>query len=169
MNSTSIIIGNLCSLLGMAMDSLSASGKTVKAVLIWQSLGQLVYGIGSAVLKGYSGAVQSLVSILRNFAAIANLKSRYIQWGLIIFGVVFGLYVNNRGLAGLLPVLANSQYSVAIFCLKDNERALKMSFLLCVALFSVFNACIFNFVGVATNAVVFVSTAAYLIKNRPGK
>lgn len=164
MNTTSIIIGNLCSLLGMACDSFSASRKTAKGVLLWQSLGQIIYGLSSFVLKGYSGAVQSVVSLLRNTVAIANIKNCYLEWGLIGLGVVFGLYFNNRGIVELLPVIANSEYSVAIFRFKDNERALKSSFLICIVLFSIFNAYIMNYVGVVTNAVVFASTAAFLIK-----
>ena len=164
MNATSIIIGNLCSLLGMACDSFSASRKTSKGVLIWQSMGQFIYGMSSLVLKGYSGAAQSLVSLLRNSVAIANIKNKYIEWGLILFGVIFGLYVNNCGLIGILPVIANSEYSIAIFRFKDNERALKISFLICIVLFSIFNVYIMNYVGVATNAVVFASTAAFLLK-----
>ena len=164
MNTSSIIIGNFCSLLGMACDSFSASRKTARAVLIWQSIGQVIYGLSSFVLKGYSGAVQSVVSLLRNTVAIANIKSRVLEWLLIGLGVVFGLYFNNRGIVGLLPVIANSEYSIAIFRFKDNERALKMSFLVCIVLFSIFNAYIMNYVGVVTNGVVFVSTAAFLLK-----
>ena len=93
-----------------------------------------------------------------------NIKNRYIEWGLIILGVVFGLHFNNRGIVGLLPVIANSEYSVAIFRFKDNERALKISFLICIVLFSIFNLYIMNYVGVATNCVVFASTAAFLVK-----
>ena len=148
----------------MACDSFSASRKTSKGVLIWQSMGQFIYGMSSLVLKGYSGAAQSLVSLLRNSVAIANIKNKYIEWGLILFGVVFGLYVNNCGLIGILPVIANSEYSIAIFRFKDNERALKISFLICIVLFSIFNVYIMNYVGVATNAVVFASTAAFLLK-----
>ena len=164
MNTTSIIIGNLCSLLGMACDSFSASRKNTKGVLIWQSFGQFIYGLSSFVLKGYSGAAQCAVSILRNCVAIAKVNSKIVEWALILFGVVFGLYVNNLGLIGVLPVIANSEYSVAIFKFKDNERALKISFLICIVLFSIFNLYIKNFVGVATNAVVFASTAAFLVK-----
>ena len=164
MNASSIIIGNILSLLGMGCDSFSASRKTTKGVLIWQSLGQVIYGLSSFVLKGYSGAVQSVVSLLRNSVAIANIKNRYIEWGLIILGVIFGLHFNNRGIVGLLPVIANSEYSVAIFRFKDNERALKISFLICIVLFSIFNLYIMNYVGVATNCVVFASTAAFLVK-----
>ena len=76
MNTASIIIGNLCSLLGMACDSFSASRKTAKAVLLWQSMGQVIYGLSSFVLKGYSGAVQSVVSLLRNTVAIVNIKNK---------------------------------------------------------------------------------------------
>lgn len=166
MNTISIIIGNLCSLVGMACDSFSASRKTAKGVLVWQSFGQFMYGMSSFVLKGYSGAAQCAVSILRNCVAIARINSKVIEWVLIIFGVVFGLAVNNCGFMGLLPVIANSEYSVAIFRFKDNERALKISFLICIVLFSIFNVYIKNYVGTATNAVVFASTAAFLVKNK---
>ena len=159
-----IIIGNLCSLLGMACDSFSASRKTTKGVLIWQSFGQLIYGLSSIVLKGYSGAAQSLVSILRNCVAIARINSKVLEWGLVLLGVVFGLYVNNLGLVGVLPVIANTEYSLAIFRFKDNERALKISFLICVVLFSIFYIYIKNFVGIATNVVVFSSTLTFLLK-----
>ena len=164
MNTTSIIIGNLCSLLGMACDSYSASRKTTRGVLIWQSFGQFIYGMSSLVLKGYSGAAQGLVSIMRNCVAIAKINSKIVEWCLILFGVVFGLCVNNLGLIGLLPVIANGEYSVAVFRFKDNERALKISFLICIVFFAIFNVYIKNFVGAATNAVVFASTATFLIK-----
>ena len=168
MNTSSIILGNLLSFFGMLCDSFSASRKTAKAVLLWQSLGQIIYGLSSLVLKGYSGVVQSVVSLLRNTVAITNIKKRYVEWGLIILGIIFGLYFNNRGVVGLLPVIANSEYSVAIFRFKDNERALKISFLICIVLFSIFNVYIMNYVGVVTNAVVFASTAAFLVR-KPDK
>ena len=148
----------------MTTDSLSSTMKTTKGMLWVQNLSQIIYGVGAFLLGGYSGAVQSVVSLLRNTVAIANIKSRVLEWLLIGLGVVFGLYFNNRGIVGLLPVIANSEYSIAIFRFKDNERALKISFLVCIVLFSIFNAYIMNYVGVVTNGVVFVSTAAFLLK-----
>lgn len=164
MNVSSLIAGNLCSLLGMFCDSFSASRKTARGVLIWQSLGQVVFGLSSFILKGYSGAVQSVVSLLRNTVAIANIKNRYVEWCLVGLGIVFGLYFNNLGFVGLLPIIANTEYSIAVFRFKNNERALKTCFLVCIALFAVFNAYIMNYVGVITNGVVFVSTLVFLIK-----
>lgn len=160
-----IAIGNVCSLLAMVTDSISAAQKTAKRVLIFQSLSQLCYGVGALVLNGYSAAVQNLVSILRNLVAIKNINSKALEWTLTILGVVLGLYFNNLGLLGLLPVVANLQYTLAIFRFKDNERALKISFMIAIGMFAVFNTVIYNAVGAVGNAVVCVSTAISLIRS----
>jgi len=166
MNSVSLIIGNLCSLLAMITDSISATRKTPKGVLLVQSLSQLIYCIGTVVLKGYSGAVQNAVSILRNFVAIRNIENKILEWALALLGVVLGIGFNNLGLMGLLPVIANFQYTLAIFRFKDNERALKISFLISVGMFALFNVAIYNAVGVVSNSVVLISTAVNLVKSR---
>ena len=55
-------------------------------------------------------------------------------------------------------------YAAALYAMEllgirfsDNERALKGAFLLNVVLFAVFNVVIWNFVGVLSNTVVFIS------------
>ena len=102
-----IILGNACSLLAMITDSVSSTRKTAKGVLLVQSLSQLIYCIGTILLKGYSGAVQNAVSILRNFIAIRKIESRLLEWMLVFLGVALGLGFNNLGLIGYLPVIAN--------------------------------------------------------------
>ena len=79
MNTISVILGNACSLLAMVTDSVSATRKTAKGVLLMQSLSQLIYCTGTILLKGYSGAVQNLVSILRNFVAIRKISSAMVR------------------------------------------------------------------------------------------
>ena len=165
MNEINLIIGNVCSLLAMVTDSISSTRKTAKGVLLVQSLSQLIYFIGTVVLKGYSGAVQNAVSILRNFVAIRDIRNKYVEWALVGLGVVLGLAFNNLGFMGLLPVIANLQYTIAVFRFQDNERALKISFAIAVGMFAVFNIAIFNVVGVVSNSVVFVTTLAVLLKS----
>ena len=148
----------------MVTDSVSSTRKTAKGVLLVQSLSQLIYFIGTVVLKGYSGAVQNAVSILRNFVAIRDIRNKYVEWTLAGLGVVLGLAFNNLGFMGLLPVIANFQYTIAVFRFQDNQRALKISFAIAVGMFAVFNIAIFNVVGVVSNSVVFVTTLAVLLK-----
>ena len=160
-----VVIGNACSLLAMITDSVSSTRKTTKEVLLFQSLGQLIYCIGTIVLKGYSAAVQNAVSLARNVVAIRNINSKALEWTLVVLGVVLGVVFNNLGLIGLLPVLANLQYTLAIFRFRDNDRALKISFLICVTMFAVFNAAILNIVGVCANAVIFTTSVVALLRD----
>ena len=166
MNAIPIIIGNVCSLLAMITDSISSTRKTAKGVLLVQNLSQLIYCIGTIVLKGYSGAVQNVVSIIRNFVAIREINSKWVQWVLVLLGVVLGIGFNNLGWVGYLPVIANLQYTLAIFRFGNNERALKTAFAVCVGLFALFNLAIFNFVGFVTNLVVMITTLIMLFKKK---
>ena len=169
MNTVSLVVGNLCSLVAMVTDSVSSTRKTAKGVLLVQNLSQLAYCVGSVILKGYSGAVQNAVSILRNFVAIRNVKSKAVEWFMVLLGVVLGIWFNNLGLVGYLPIVANLEYTLAIFHFKDNERALKIAFLVSVALFGTFNAFIYNFVGVGTNAIVLVTGIISLVRQRKAR
>ena len=159
-----ILIGNLCSVLAMIADCLGSSRKKAKEVLWLQSLGQLIYCIGAIVLKGYSAAVQNAVSIARNIAATRKNNPKALEWLLVALAVVLGIVFNNRGIWGWLPIIANLEYSIAVFKFKDNERALKIAFALCVLLFAGFNVVLLNFVGLASNLVVFVTTVSYVLK-----
>ncbi len=164
-----VIIGNLCTLLAMGVNAFSATRKTTKSMLRAQNISQLVYCASAIVLRGYSAAVQNVVSILRNTAAIRNVKSKSVEWTLVILGVVLGVAFNNRGLLGLLPVVGNLQYTLAIFYLKCNERTVKVSFLLSVAAFVVFNIMLYNFVGAASDMVVIITTVIALFKTEKHK
>ena len=159
---TALIIGNLCSLLAMITDSVSATRKTAKGVLWVQTLSQLIYGFGAFVLGGYSGTAQNFVSILRNLVAIYHIGNRYIEWFLMGLGVVLGLSFNNLGLIGLLPVVASFQYTVAIFRFKDNPRLLKLSLIISASMFALFNLAIYNITGMITNSVIAIIAAINL-------
>ena len=161
-----LIIGNLSALFAAAADTLSSTQKTAKRMLWVQSIGQLFYGIGTFALGGYSAVVQNGVSILRNLVAIKNITSPVIEWILVGLGVALGLVFNNLGFMGLLPVIANFQYTLAIFRYKNNEQILKSSFLIFVILYIIFDVVIYNFVGAVLNLVIAVTTAAVLIKNK---
>ena len=91
-----IIIGNLCPLLAMGTNAISSTRKTAKGMLLFQSLSQVIYFGCALILRGYSAAVQNVVSIIRNLVAIKNIKSKVIEWVLIVLGVILGIVFNNR-------------------------------------------------------------------------
>lgn len=164
-----LIIGNLCSLLAMITDSIGSTRRTARGMLAMQSLSQMFFGLGAVVLKGYSAAVQNGLSIVRNFFAMSGKKCSWLEWLLVALGVVLGLGFNNLGLVGLLPVVANFTYSITVFRFKENEYALKTVFLTNVVMFIVFNAFIYNVVGVVANTVVLVMTASALLREHKSR
>ena len=161
-----LIIGNVLSLFAMFSDSFSSSRKTSQGVLWVQSLSQVFYALSTIILGGYSASVQNVVSILRNLFAIRGFNPKWLQWTLVALGVGFGLSFNNLGWVGLLPVIANLFYTLAVFRCADNERALKAAFLFAVILFTIFNAFIWNIVGIFSNAAVAVSLVIFLTKKK---
>ena len=161
---TPVIIGNVLSLCAMASDSVSGTRKKHSQIMAIQIISQLFYGASSIVLKGYSSTAQNAVAIFRNFAAMKNVKSKVIEWTLILAGVVLGFVFNNRGLLGWLPVIANLEYSVAVFRFRDNEKALKISFIINMIMYAVFSAVILNYVGVVSCSVIAVTTAVSLFR-----
>jgi hypothetical protein len=166
MNHLDLIVGNLCSLLAMGSNAISSTRKTVKGVLAMQNVSQVIYCFSAIVLKGYSAAVQNAVSFFRNLTAIWNIRSKALEWVLIAAAAVLGVAFNNRGLLGLLPVVGNLQYTLAIFRFKGKERLLKISFLLSLVAFVIFNFAIGNYVGVICDSVVIVTTIVVLIRDR---
>lgn len=159
-----LIVGNVCSLCAMVTDSISGTRKKNSQILAIQCLSQIFYGVGSIILKGYSSTAQNVVAILRNLAAMKQIKSRVVEWTLVAMGVVLGVLFNNRGLLGWLPIVANLEYSIAIFQFKNNERHLKLAFIINLLMYSVFSCVIQNYVGIVSNLVVAATTIVSLIR-----
>lgn len=163
---TSVIIGNIFSLCAMISDSISGTRKKHSEIMAVQIVSQFFYGASSIVLKGYSSTAQNVVAVFRNFAAMKNVKSKFLEWTLILAGVVLGVIFNNRGLLGWLPIIANLEYSISVFKLRGKEKALKLAFIINMIMYAVFSAVIMNYVGVLSCSVIAVTTAVSLIKDR---
>lgn len=159
-----VLLGNACSLGAMGTDTIASSRKSAKAMLLIQCLSQLLLGIGTLLLKGYSAVVQNGVSILRNLRAASNKGGKWLEWVFLALAVSFGLYFNNLGLIGLLPVIANVEYSLTIYFFGDDEIKLKIAYLICNLLFATFNGVILNFIGAASNVFVAIATGIFLFR-----
>ncbi len=159
-----VLIGNACSLCAAITDSISGTQKKHNRILAFQTLSQVFYGVGTIILKGYSSTAQNAVAILRNFAAMKRIKSKILEWILIVLGVALGVVFNNLGLLGWLPIVANLEYSIAVFRFKDNVRLLKVAFIINMLMYLTFSIMIKNYVAAVANVVVAVITAVALIR-----
>lgn len=161
-----VLTGNILALCAAVTDSVSGTRKTTKAIMGLQTISLFFYAAGNLVLRGYSAVVQNVVSVGRNLLAASGKKIAALEWLLTIAAIVLGIYFNNRGVIGLLPVVANGQYTICIFRFKDQEWKLKISFTLVQLMFIVFNLYILNFVGAAMGIAIGGTTVASLIRER---
>ena len=67
-----ILLGNLFSVLATGTDVLSASRKSPRSMLLWQTASQFFLALTSLVLGGYSAVVQNVVSMVRNLTALCK-------------------------------------------------------------------------------------------------
>ena len=159
-----IIIGNITSLISCLLDSYSATKKNKKEMLIIQCFSVIVYAISNTLLNAYSAVVQNIFALVRNILAAKGIKNKIVEY-IIIFGCLFlGIYFNNLGLLGLLPVFANVEYSICLFVLKERLIGLKLSFLICNICFLILNFCISNYVGFVSNSITVITTVIELFK-----
>lgn len=165
---TAVIIGNLFSLCAMVSDSVSGTRKKHSEIMAVQIVSQFFYAASSIALKGYSSTAQNVVAVFRNLAAMKNVKSKVLEWVLILAGVALGIAFNNRGLLGWLPIIANLEYSISVFRLKDNEKALKLAFIVNMIMYAVFSVVIMNYVGAVSCTVIAVTTALSLLRMNKG-
>ena len=169
MDNISLLLGNGCSLLATLSNMFASTRKTARGVLLVQSLGQVFYFLCGIFLKAYSGSVQNALSIVRNFAAMGKKQSKWLEWALVVGGVVLGVVFNNLGLAGWLPIVGNLEYSLAVFRFRDDERKLKAALVVSLMIFVVFNLIIGNYVGAVADTVVAVTTVMNLWRTREKK
>ena len=167
-----VLIGNFCSFVAMCMDSIGSSRKTARLMLFFQSLSQIAMATGAVFLGAYSAAVQNVVSFFRNMRAATNKGGKWLEWVFLAIAVVVGVYcnfwlTNTIGVwIGMIPIVANVGYSLAVYFFGDDEFKLKIAFLLTNVVFGFFNLMIKNYVGFCTCVVVATTTAIFLGKSR---
>lgn len=159
-----IIIGNILSLVATGFSILNGTRKTRKDMLLCDMGSALSFTLCDWVLKGYSGVVQNLVGLVRDIVALFVENNKVIGWILMACGVIFGVYFNNHGIIGLLPVATCFYYSICVLNPSTTAKQLKFALILNSLSFAIYSAVLWNVVGVITNSIVITTTTMSYLK-----
>ena len=119
---TSLIIGNIFSLLSAICIGVSAIKQSKKDFMYWQ-VGDTIFGIFcNLVLFAYAALVISIVSLIRNVLSYKNKLTKNITYILLFLSVAIGLYANNLGVIGWLPIIASGSYTICIYITKNEQQ-----------------------------------------------
>ena len=161
-----ILLGNLLSAAGSACDFVSTSRKRADEMLIIQCITQVFFGFSYFVLKGYAAIAQNIVGILRNIFALKKTENKGIETLLTILPIPMGLWMNNMGFMGLLPIVANVEYACMVFKFKGNVKMIKLAYLINTVIYLFFNFAVKNYFMVISNIILIFSIAIFLIRDK---
>ena len=117
-----LILGNLFSFLSASCIAISVI-KRNKSDLIWWQIIDIIFCLFSNVfLAAYSALITNLISLLRNILSYKNKLNVKLTILLTILCIIVGFLVNNRGIFGILAIIASASYTVFMYTTKNNQQ-----------------------------------------------
>lgn len=162
---TSLIIGNIFSLLSSICVLISVAVKSKKSLIKWQTFNIIFYIFACIVLNAYAALVSIFIALVRNILAYKDRLTKRITFVLCLMILVVGVWVNNRGIIGIFPVAAIVSYTILIYTTK-NEQQMRYALILNMVLWFVHNLFIMAYPSAISNVAICLWTALNIIKNR---
>ena len=150
-----IYIANGIALIGSVLLVIAGVVKT-KNRTVWLHTGQLVLAsIANFLLSAYTGAVLNIISIFRNAIVLRNCYNNIWRFVFCLIIVFAGLFVNNRGVVGLLTIIGNITYTVF---LGTTAKRLKLALAFCIFCWCVYDFSVQNYVSAMTDIIIGISS-----------
>lgn len=166
------IAGNILTLIGMCMFFLSSLCKKKKHILLLQSGNHSLGSIAQIFTAQYSGAVQDIISLIRNVFILLNKNNKILNYIFIAAGLIIGVVVNVvfkwgdwflLGF-GFLPVLGSFQYSIIILIPNVSVPMIKMSLCCSAVCWAIYGLVSQNYSMAVINALIVVVTVIATIR-----
>lgn len=162
---TALIIGNIFSLFSAICIAVSVIKKSKKDFMYWQ-IGDTLFGIiANIALSAFAALVISIICFIRNILSYKNKLSKNITYFLLIISVIVGLYANNLGVIGLLPIIASASYTICIYITK-NEQQMRWALTVNMLLWFIHNLYVQAYPSAIANIVLCGWTFVQIYQNR---
>ena len=118
----SLILGNIFSLCAVICLSVSVTTNNKKSLIGWQILDTSFFIASTFVLKSYAAVTTNSVSLVRNILAYKYGLNKIMTFCLCTIMVIIGVYLNNRGIIGFLPIIASIEYTIGLYLTKNSQQ-----------------------------------------------
>jgi hypothetical protein len=159
-----VIIGNIISLAGAALMVAVGFLKTRRSILITQNVMFGLMGTANIILGGMTGAVSSLVSIIRNLFCLKGPLTVPVKLFIIVIQIMLSARVNTLGWIGWLPIISACFYTWMID-VKDETR-LKLVLIIAQSMWFAYDLTIQNYVGFTFDILTILSNMYGIISLR---
>ena len=152
-----IWLGHILSAVSFAALAASLFARDTRRLFLLQAADSFLGAFANLCFGGFSGASTNGIATVRNLLKAHGRFSGVIVWVTLVAQVAIGLLVNNRGLLGLLPVVATLEYTLAV-ALTDGVRAVKLALLVNILMWAAYGAMIGDWVGLSKSAFLMLLT-----------
>lgn len=144
---------------------LSLFKKNKQQILLWQTADALLHALGNLVQGGISATIVNLVGAFRNYINAKEKNSKKLNLLILTVTISIGLLINNRGLIGLLPIIATSEYTILSLKSKNAQQQRMVMVLNCL-IWVAYDASIQMWTAVMSDTIILVVTLIAMWKNR---
>lgn len=160
-----IIIGNIVGALCGIFCIMSTFGKDKRKIIKLQCF-DCFFGILSClILHGFSGAVTQTINLMRNIFVYKEKLSNKMQVLFIILVIWVSLAFNNRGILGILPIIACVEYTIIIMKTKD-PSIIKAGLAINNILWFLYDFIIMNYFSCIFSAAIIVFSITNIVRNK---
>ena len=158
-----IIIGNIISFISAAFLAVSCVVKNRKHIFILQFLNCAILAIASYFFGSYAAISTLILCCIRNIFIAKDKYTAKVMTVILVLVIVLGLLTNNRGLIGLLPVMATVEYTICCYLIKDVHKT-RISIFVNETIWVIYSLLVLDFSTALTDIIVIAVDLAVLFK-----
>lgn len=160
---SNILIGNIISFAAAVFLAVSCVVKDRKQVFILQFMNCAVLALASYFFGSYAAISTLALCCVRNVFITKDRFTRPVMTVIVILVIVCGVLTNNRGIIGLMPVLATVEYTMCCYFI-NNIRKTKISILLNESIWLVYSFIVQDYSTALTDVAVIIVDIVAILK-----
>lgn len=159
----SLVIGNAVSSVASVFLAVSNCVRDQRRIYLFQLLETATYCISSVFFASWSGLSTLAISLLRNVLVLTGRLREWHVYVLSLLVIGIGIFVNNRGFCGVLPIIATVELTFANYYAKDTFFV-KLSILVNTILWAIYSYLIWDFAAGISQTLISLLGVFSLIK-----
>ena len=133
-----LLIGNIFSFLSVLALGRAVLGKSKKDFVFWCAWNSFLGVLTNLALFAYAATINCLMNLFRDYMSYRGKLTKRLTFILLILSTLIGIYINNRGLIGLFPIIASGEYTLCLYW-TQNEQQLRWALVVNLALWIIHN------------------------------
>ena len=160
-----MLIGNIISFAGACFTLLSAWSRDRKRIYLFQAAQCLLLAVANIFFASVSGVTTCALCAVRNWLLACDRFTARCCALFVVAVAALGLYANNRGIVGLLPIISTVLYTLGCFYAR-RAKTIKLNMILNLILWAVYELLVGDYVSAVMDSVSALTALASIFTKK---